>query len=74
MLLMPYYGVKLSKSFVHKNNMLENKNLITLRSEGNDVFLFVIPAIGMMPLRLQDWETKLLTPAWLMSDLENWLI
>ena len=45
MLLMPYYGVKLSKSFVHKNNMLENKNLITLRSEGTDVFLFVIPAI-----------------------------
>lgn len=45
MILMPYYGVKMSKNFVQNNKMLENKNTVTVRSEGKDVFYFALPVI-----------------------------
>lgn len=45
MILMPYYGVKLDKSFVQKNQMLKNKNTITVRNGGNDIHFFAVPAL-----------------------------
>lgn len=45
MILMPYYGVKLDKNFVHKNQMLDNKNIITIHNGDKDVYFFGVPAI-----------------------------
>lgn len=43
MILMPYYGVKMSKNFVQTHKMQQNKNTVTVRSEGKDVFYFALP-------------------------------
>ena len=45
MILMPYYGIKLSKDFVQENQMLENKSTITIRNGDKEVHFFAVPAM-----------------------------
>lgn len=45
MILMPYYGVKLDKNFVKNNQLLDNKNTVTVRNSDKEVHFFAVPAI-----------------------------
>ena len=45
MILMPYYGVPLSKDFVQKNQMLEKSSTVTIRNGDKEVHYFAVPAI-----------------------------